>query len=133
MPVTAQPSLREPGLFEAVHVSRQPGAYVARLSVPASKEDPSRSLELGWTSNPLAEEFQHSRFHRETLEELASATGGRIVPHDELPNFVAELPQRQAPVMETATSQLWHRPWLLGIVILLLAAEWGLRRWKGLA
>ena len=34
--------------------------------------------------------------------------------------------------METWTSPLWHTPAMFGFALACLAAEWGLRRWKGM-
>jgi uncharacterized membrane protein len=131
--VDAQPSLREAGLFEASHVSRQPGPYTARISVPGTDHDPQRSIELGWTSDPAAAEFRSADPNLTLLERLADSTRGEVIPGRKLDEFVAKLPNRDLPVMETETLPLWHRPWILLTVLALLAGEWGIRRWKGLA
>ncbi|MCA8996175.1 MAG: hypothetical protein KDA80_04300 [Planctomycetaceae bacterium] len=129
----AQPSLEEAGLFEAVHVSRQNGMYTATVSTPGDERTPAETLKVGWVSSPSAQEFERTAWDRDTLERLARETGGEVVAIDELNTFVSSLPTRKLPVMETQTSPLWHRPWLLGAVILLLAVEWGLRRMRGMA
>ena len=67
------------------------------------------------------------------LEEIARKTGGGVVPVDRLDDFVANLVHRDLPKTEIETVPLWHRPWLLLAVLMLLAGEWGLRRWRGLA
>ena len=67
------------------------------------------------------------------LEQLAHQTGGNVVPLDRLNDFVAGLAYRDLPKMEIEATPLWHRPWLLLAVLALLASEWGLRRWRGLA
>jgi uncharacterized membrane protein len=131
--VDAQPSLHETGLFEASHVSRQPGPYIVRVTVPGTDQDPEQHVELGWTSDPTNAEFREASANRSQLERLAAATGGEVIPSRQLDEFIANLPERHLPVMETETAPLWHRPAILLLILMLLAAEWGLRRWKGLA
>lgn len=129
----AQPSLKEPGLFEALHVARQPGAYVATVEVPGDEQEPPQTAELGWVSDPAAEEFQKTTVNLTLLEELARESGGELVRTAQLPDFVRKLNSRDLPVMETETTPIWHRSYILMTVLLLLGAEWGLRRWRGLA
>jgi hypothetical protein len=129
----AQPSLQQAGLFKALHVSRLPGPYVAKIEIPASDQEPAQKTEIGWTSEPAAEEFQQSTVNVALLEEIARKSGGAVVSSDRLDDFVANLVHRDLPRTEIETVPLWHRPWLLLAVLTLLAAEWGLRRWRGLA
>lgn len=127
-----EPSLRETGLFETDYVPRLSGPYRARIQVLDDRGLPERSTEIGWTSNPDADEFAQTTVNRPALEELATSTGGEVVPVDQLDDFVARLPYRHMPITEMETSPLWHTPWLLLMSLGCLAAEWGLRRWKGL-
>lgn len=129
----AQPSVKEPGLFEALHIARQPGAYVANIEVPGDEQEPPQTTSVGWVSNPAAEEFHHTAVNTSLLEEIARQTGGQVLTASALPDFVRKLSSRDLPVMETETTPLWHRPLLLVLVLTLLGLEWGLRRWKGLA
>ena len=67
------------------------------------------------------------------MEQLARATGGRVLTPDELDGFARELPKQRAPVTESWTRPLWHTPWMFLFALACLVGEWGLRRWKGLA
>ena len=89
-------------------------------------------FETGWTSDPSAEEFRRVNVDRTALQALADATHGELLAPDKLPEFVASLPSRKAPVMEAWTRPLWHTPWMLLAAIGCFAGEWGLRRWRGL-
>jgi hypothetical protein len=40
---------------------------------------------------------------------------------------------QSVPVMETWTSPMWHRASVFLFALCCFAAEWGLRRWRGLA
>ena len=47
--------------------------------------------------------------------------------------FAKSLPHESVPVMETWTSPMWHRASVFLFALCCFAAEWGLRRWRGLA
>ena len=88
---------------------------------------------MGWAAQPLADEFNRLAPNRELLEQIAAKTKGEVVEIDDLDNFVASLDSRHAPITEPWTRPLWHHPLYFMVTIGCLAAEWGLRRWKGLA
>ncbi|WP_437194292.1 glutamine amidotransferase [Planctomicrobium sp. SH527] len=130
--VDAQPCADQAGTYEAIHVSRLSGAYTARATTTDSNGKPL-TAEIGWASNPTAQEFRKADINLKDLTKLADATGGQIVKATELEDFVSTLPFRNVPIMQTEMIPLWHRPWILLIALALLTAEWGLRRWGGLA
>jgi uncharacterized membrane protein len=128
----AEPSLDEPGLFETIYVPREPGGYRAEAVALDENGEVTGRDEVGWTTDNTAEEFRAVDVDRKLLADLASETGGEVVPIDDLSDFVGSLPTRRAPVTEAWTSPLWHAPWVLLLAIICLAAEWGLRRMRGL-
>lgn len=130
--LTAEPGLTQPGLFETDYVPRQAGPYTARVRVTGGRDEPERFAAVGWASNPEADEFRETAVNRSGLVQLASLSGGELVPIDQLDELVARLPYREMPVTRIESTPLWHTPWLLLLALSLLAGEWGLRRWKGL-
>lgn len=132
--LTAAPSTQEAGVYYADYIPRQQGVFQVKATV--NDADNQKQLGVrhsGWVSNPAAEEFRRVQPNRTLVEELASATGGKVITVDELDDFVKDLPAGHVPVTEQWASPLWHRPSLLLLVVACLAAEWGLRRWRGLA
>jgi hypothetical protein len=81
-------------------------------------------------------EFQYTRTNTQLLRELARRTGGRSIlvsEIDSLPGFLNQLPDfRAREVRHFESLELWNWPILLGALILLLAAEWILRRKSGM-
>lgn len=124
---------REAGTYAATFVPRLPGPYHVRVLGTAPDGSEVGSDEVGWASQPAADEFSRLQPDREALEALAKRTGGEIVDSNRLDAFVASLPSRSAPITEPWTAPLWHSPWYLAAALGLLAAEWGLRRRNGLA
>ena len=47
--------------------------------------------------------------------------------------FADKLPSKGAPLTETVTTPLWHKPLVFLLALACFASEWGLRRWKGMA
>lgn len=91
----------------------------------------SSSLDVQVLSDP--HEAQNPLPDREFLSKLAAATGGRELPDAAaLAEVLKALPIAGGPENVTRTP-LWSREWLIGLLIGLLAAEWFVRRWLGLA
>ena len=130
--LTAEPSDRKAGVYEATYVPRQPGAYRAHAVVKAADGSEVGKVETGWTSEPAANEFRDLRANRELLERIAAGTGGEVVAAEDLDRFVDTLPTRAAEITEPYVVPLWHRPGVFLLAIACLVSEWGLRRWKGL-
>ena len=130
--LTAEPSATEPGRYETTYVARQDGAYRAQVTAKASDGSDVGQRQIGWMSEPAANEFQTLRPNRELLERLATASGGQAIEPSAIGDLVASLPARHAQVTEPFIQPLWHQSWVFLLAIACLAAEWGLRRWRGL-
>ncbi len=130
--VQPEPSLKEVGRFDAAYVARESGAHRAVVTLSGIEGEADLTTEVGWTSEPAAEEFQRIDIDRQRMSDLAAATGGEVIAAVDLESFVTGLPSRKAPVTETWFSPLWHRSWVFLLVLAGLAGEWGLRRLRGL-
>jgi hypothetical protein len=131
--LTAEPALTEPGLYQALYVPRDTGGFYAEATVTNSVGAEMGRAETGWANELAAEEFRSLKPNRALLEAIARKTGGELVDAFKLDDFVRGLPHRQMPITETWTFPLWHRAWVFLFALACLVAEWGLRRWKGLA
>ncbi|WP_373651441.1 glutamine amidotransferase [Schlesneria sp. DSM 10557] len=127
-----EPSLQEPGLYEATFAARLAGRYRAEVEVIDQEGERLARAETGWAVDPSADEFAQVTPNVAFLKRIAERTSGEVVPLDGLERFVASLAGRKAPLTEAYTIPLWHQPWMLGLIVACLCAEWGLRRWKGL-
>jgi hypothetical protein len=128
----AEPSLREPGLYEAAYVPRSTGGYLARAIATNSIGLEVGRAETGWTTDLAAEEFRSLHPNFALLQEIARRTGGELISPDQLEHFARRLPARTAPLMEDATAPAWHTPAVLAFALACFVGEWGLRRWKGM-
>jgi uncharacterized membrane protein len=130
--LTAEPSAGTPGRYEATYIAREAGAYAVEAQVTQADGKMAGRAAAGWTSDPAAAEFRSLSPNRALLEAIAKRTGGEVVALADLEKFVRRLPEHHAPVMETWTDPLWHKPVVFLLVLGCFLAEWGIRRWKGM-
>jgi hypothetical protein len=131
--ISAEPSLNEAGLYEATFIPRDTGGYYAQALVTNTVGGEVGRADSGWTSDPVADEFRSLKPNRLLMQTIAKKTGGEVVPLDRLQEFVATLPNRKVPITESWSFPLWHQPAVFLLALLCFVAEWGLRRWKGMA
>jgi uncharacterized membrane protein len=123
-----EPSLNEPGVFEAVYFPRLDGAYRVRTEVKDGKGAVIGERETGWVHAPLAEEFRVLRPNREFLQRIATDTGGQLIELDEVDRLPSLLAALDVPIKETVSHPLWHTPWIFLLILGLLGTEWIIRR-----
>lgn len=128
----AEPSVNEPGLYQAVYVPRVTGGYKATAYVTNSVGAETGRAEAGWSTDLAAEEFRSLSPNVALLEAIAKKSGGEVIPANKLEEFARSLPQKHAPVMDSWTFPLWHTPVMFGFALVCFVSEWGLRRWKGM-
>jgi uncharacterized membrane protein len=126
-----EPALSEPGLYEATYIPRETRGYLAQAVALDATASEIGQAENGWAADPAAEEFRSLKPNRALLEAIAKNTGGEVV--ENLDKFARQLPYRNVPITETWTFPIWHTPLLFLFALGCFVAEWGLRRWKGLA
>jgi len=131
--ITAEPALNERGLYQATYVPRETAGYRAEGTVTDETGGDVGRAEAGWTADPAAEEFRSLKPNRALLETIARQSGGEVIPLNRLDSFAASLPNRKAPITESWTVPLWHRSAVFMFAFACFIAEWGLRRWKGMA
>lgn len=132
-PVTlfAEPSLKEPGLFEAEHYPRTAGGYRVKATVKDGAGKMLGEKSTGFALNPLADEMAVLTPNRVFMERLAGDTGGQFLPLKDVAKLAEILPHLEMPEVERKAAPLWHSPWWLLAILGLLVAEWSLRRSSG--
>ena len=131
--LNTEPALSEAGLYQTTYVPRGAGGYRAEAVLTDAAGVEAGRAEVGWTADPAADEFRSLTPNRALLETIAKKTGGEMISAGKLDDFAKSLPHRQAPITETWTSPYWHQPAVFLFALACFVAEWGLRRWKGLA
>jgi len=129
----ATPAASEAGVYEATFLPRKAGGYRVRAQVTERDGSSAGTAETGWALDLEADEHRSIRANPALLETIARKTGGQMVPLGELEAFARELPRRGAPIAEPRSRPLWHN-WPVFLAALgCFAAEWAIRRRRGLA
>lgn len=81
---------------------------------------------------PFSMEFLQTRFNEPTLQQIASASGGKYVAPDSLAAVLAQLQLAPEIKHETRDFALWGRPAMLFALLFALAVEWFLRKRQGM-
>jgi uncharacterized membrane protein len=129
--VDMTPAADNPGVFRAAWTAEKAGSYMAEVT--AQRQDGKGLVDLGTGTLPfqridgVAESF-HTVQNRELLEKLASDTGGRYWKPDELARLPNEISYSDAGISVRDIKELWNMPVVFLCLLLLMAAEWMLRR-----
>ncbi len=130
----------QPRTFGGEAASLPPGSYVMRLDVPQL----AQALKLDPASNPKIPEAAFEVVSRESserielaasgdqLEQLASATGGRVLADHEAGEVVSLLNATKKQTTRTVETPLWDQPAFLLVFFGILTIEWVARKRLGL-
>ena len=118
----------DPNLFHAEFKPRETGRYKALVKTGDGKQVISHFIVFREDM-----ETTETAMDRTYLEQLAKASGGRMLDASEIAGVVSDLLREsteQAPL--TRRIPLWDRPWILLLLCFLLGVEWYARRRWGL-
>jgi uncharacterized membrane protein len=120
-----------PGRYVARFRPEQPGIY--RVNAEARRGTAALGTSAGVLLVGGADlEMTDPRLNRQLLERVALASGGKVVNEREVGPLVQAL-SAGIPAARLATDRdLWHNAWSFAAIVVLLGAEWILRRRWGL-
>ncbi len=117
-----------PTISHAEFIPKETGHYKAELTAPDGKKLATQFIVFRESM-----ESTETAMDRTYLEQLANASGGRMIDPSEIAAVVKDLlreTQQQAPL--TRTVPLWDKPWIFMLICFLLGIEWYARRRWGL-
>ena len=121
--LNAEASLEEPGVYTAVFVPKEAGAWTVEAEVATGEGEKLAADKAGWIYEPQVEEFQRPGINDALLTKLAEQTGGEMVDAEDLDDFVSKLQSKPMPVVEAWTMPLWDQPLVFLIVLCSLVGE----------
>ena len=128
----ADASLDEPGVYSAVFVPKEAGAWTLNVNVVTNDGEELVCDEAGHIAEPDVAEFRSSGINDALLARLAELSNGEVVSSEQLDEWVTGLASKPVPVEMAWTMPLWDQPIVFLIVLCCLVAEWGTRRTRGL-
>ncbi len=119
----------EPGVFSGSLVADEAGPYRLWLEDPDDPANEPKSPRVINVTVPSAEQ-DDPVLDEALLRTVTARTGGRYVRLDGVSDLLDDLddPVRERPLDEPEREELWSGPWQLGLLVLLLASEWILRK-----
>jgi uncharacterized membrane protein len=120
------------GRYSAAVRFDQPGVYRLVADVrrgQATLGSASRALLVGGVDVELAE----PRLNESVLRRIAESSDGQYLRADEVGTLPALIQQSDAGQPPIEMRDLWHNGYSLAVIVILLGAEWVLRRRVGLA
>jgi uncharacterized membrane protein len=126
------------GEYEGRFIPDEEGLYEieAVATLPGPPGDPGITPLAGTghfrAGAPELEPFSAGR-RTELLERIADETGGRFYTLDEIDALPEEIRFTESGDTVLEEQPLWDMPILFLFLGILLSAEWGFRRWRGLA
>jgi len=119
------------GTYELTLNPETPGDY--EIQVMAQKEGhPLGTSHSLFSVGEYSEELSVQICQKEMLQTLASISGGRYIPVDSLASWQGVLPKQSLSQVRHRHFNLWNHGLVLLMIIACLAAEWWLRKWKGM-
>ena len=111
----------QPGMYRAELSAGPPGNY--RLAVAGDE-----IATLDFTVADNNREYARASLNEGLLRDLSRDTGGAYLPLARLKELPAAITDRSARLTSLREIELWSSPLLFGLIILILAAEWIVRK-----
>ena len=103
-----------------------PGVFVAQSSVTLDGAEATN--ETRFVVNRPPTEITGKPINRDLLQRIAEATGGRFYKIEDWDAWPRDLHFKQQQFSRVRLEDLWNNPALLGLLLLLVTAEWIVRK-----
>lgn len=121
----------KPGEYGGQLPGLGPGEYSAEAVAVQTGAEVGRDTTL-FTVETYSVEFVNTSQNVDLLRELASRTGGRYATPAQAADVARELPRNPQPVLLHSEIEIWNTMPLFVVFVVLLSAEWLLRKRRGL-
>jgi len=133
MTLTASPDLRQPGTYVAHFEPSQQGLYTVEVLAHDQAGYFLGKAENAFFVEPSHAELAHADLQAPLLQRLAEVTGGRYFHLSEAGNLPDAITVSKNSYSKLTEQEIWDAPIFFLAITLLLAAEWFVRRSKGLS
>ncbi|HEX9754700.1 MAG TPA: hypothetical protein VGA42_03300 [Gemmatimonadales bacterium] len=120
------------GQYRAAFPAREAGQYRVE-AVAITGSDTVRSEPAFTAAGPVGREFFAAERRSSSLRRIAEETGGRYYTPETAANLANDIVYTERGITTTERLDLWDMPIVFLALAGLLAAEWSLRRARGLA
>lgn len=128
IPLTPHPAL--PGIFETRLPAKIAGDHLVRVEL-GQADAVSRSAQTRFRVSPDGDEYFHSEMNQALMRRIALESNGGFYRPDDVDRLLDTLDDNLRAVPTLVRHELWDMPLLFLLLVSLLVAEWGYRRWRG--
>jgi len=130
--LTASPDLRQPGNYLASFEPSEEGLYKIEVLAHDQAGHYLGKAENAFFVEPSHAELRHADLQAPLLQRLAEVTGGRYFHLSEAEDLPDAITVSKSSYSKLTEQEIWDAPIFFLAIALLLAAEWFIRRAKGL-
>ena len=125
-------TMKDDGTYAGRFVASEPGTYHF-TAIAARGKDSTRSATAGLLADARGADMEQAELRTPLLQRIAKETGGKYYPINALTQLPDDVLLTASGITAHESRDLWDMPIVLFLLLLLLGAEWGYRRWRGLA
>lgn len=125
-------SLREDGSYTGSFVATDSGRYAIHVT-SKRRRDSLPDARTTLLVDDLGADVSQAELRSPLLQRIAKETGGRYYPLADAKKIAGDAIYTESGVTVREAKDLWDMPAVFLMLALLLGAEWGYRRWQGLA
>jgi hypothetical protein len=125
-------TLKEDGAYQGRFVAEEEGMYQVEAQA-VTRADTVRAAPAALLADDHGADVEQAELRAPLLRRIASETGGRYYPLADASRLEDDVTFTESGVTVKESRDLWDMPALFFLLILLLGAEWGYRRRRGLA
>lgn len=127
-------SLREDGTYAGSFVATDSGRYnIEATARRARGRDSVETVKATLLVDDHGADMAQAELRVPLLKRIANETGGKYYPLDGAKQLAEDAIYTESGVTVREAKDLWDMPAVFLLLALLLGAEWGYRRWRGLA
>ncbi|MEP7106278.1 MAG: hypothetical protein ABI838_10575, partial [Chloroflexota bacterium] len=125
-------TLKEDGAYQGRFVTEEEGMY--RVEAEARRgADTMRAAPAARLADDHGADVEQAELRSPLLRRISGETGGRYYPLSDAGKLTEDVEFTESGVTVRESRDLWDMPALFLLLVTLLGAEWGYRRWRGLA
>lgn len=128
---TVFPKYEEPGIYERKLELGGVGRYEIEAVALLGKEELGRDKAI-LQVRPASAELRMISQNVALLKSIAEQSGGKYFPLEKAGELPKSLRESTHTIVRHRDNDLWDRPWIFALIILLLCGEWFLRKQNGL-
>ncbi|HLT64596.1 MAG TPA: hypothetical protein VKZ92_08745, partial [Pseudohongiella sp.] len=126
--------ISQDGTYFSQFVAEEEGVYRTLVDV-ASAAGTGLETEkpAAFVVTPSLREFNNAGRDAGLLARIAEAGGGRYYDISETGDLLSGIDRVPTALSREVQEDLWDKPWLLALLVLLMSADWMARRYRGLS